>query len=162
MKELIERFRTTAYLVMCLLFTILIYLYTDGFITGKSDYFLIGCITVFVIVMVDYLTRRYVKNALLFFGIHLALIAPSSYNCRKNYPDGDGSILSVSVCGILENGFGGTFPLCHQHTGLVDIYVCTGVFTCLVCKGNSDQCGNLCLYYRNYIYAGILYPRVSG
>ena len=75
MKELIERFRTTAYLVMCLLFTILIYLYTDGFITGKSDYFLIGCITVFVIVMVDYLTRRYVKNALLFFGIHLAMIA---------------------------------------------------------------------------------------
>ncbi len=75
MKELVERFRTIVYLTMCILFTVLIFLYIDGFIMKSQKSFLLGCAIVVAMILVDYVARRYVTNALLFFGIHLLFIA---------------------------------------------------------------------------------------
>ena len=75
MKTFIEHIRTSIYLIMCALFTILIYIYLDEILLKSSDTWLLGSLIIIGIVLLDYLSRRFVTNFFLFFTIHLLLIA---------------------------------------------------------------------------------------
>lgn len=75
MRKKVERFRTVTFLLMTALFTILQFVYADGFTTKSSSFLALGSLVCAGIVVADYLSRRYIKNAILFFGIHLAMIA---------------------------------------------------------------------------------------
>ena len=74
MKHLVEHIRTGIYLAMCVLFTVLVYIYFDYIFRKSTDFWLIGSLVITGIVLVDYFARRYVTNIIIFFLIHLALI----------------------------------------------------------------------------------------
>ena len=74
MKNVIDRVRTVIYLIMCMLFTILIYIYLDDILLKSSDSWLMGGLIIIFIVLADYLSRRYLTNLFAFFAIHLLLI----------------------------------------------------------------------------------------
>lgn len=74
MKDIIDRVRTIIYLIMCILFTILIFIYFDEILLKSSDSWLMGSIIIIAIVLADYFSRKYITNLFVFFAIHLFLI----------------------------------------------------------------------------------------
>lgn len=74
MKHTIERVRTVIYLIMCILFTILIYIYLDEILLKSSKTWLMGSFIIVIIVVADYFSRRYLTNLFAFFAVHLLLI----------------------------------------------------------------------------------------
>lgn len=74
MKKILNHFRTTIYLVMCMLFTILIFAYVNEIFLSTSSTWLVCIPLIIAIVIVDYLSRLYVKNLISFFLIHLGII----------------------------------------------------------------------------------------
>lgn len=79
MKNVIERVRTVIYLIMCILFTILIYIYLDEILLKSSDSWLMGSIIIICIILADYFSRRYITNLFAFFAIHLFLIGGAAF-----------------------------------------------------------------------------------
>lgn len=77
MKKILNFASTTIYLIMCILFTELIYIYfSDIFLNNHSTWPV--CISVIAgIVLIDYISRRYIKNLILFFLIHILIIGGS-------------------------------------------------------------------------------------
>lgn len=71
MKKILYLTSTSIYLIMCTLFTILLYMYfSDMLLTGhKSWPVCISLIT--LIVIADYLSRKYLKNLIVFFLVHI-------------------------------------------------------------------------------------------
>lgn len=60
---------------MCILFTSLIYAYFSQIFLSSSETWLIGIVVITCIVVLDYFTRMYVKNLILFFIIHILFVA---------------------------------------------------------------------------------------
>lgn len=74
MKHLVEHIRTGIYLAMCVLFSVLVYIYFDFIFKRSTSFWLFGGLLITVIVVVDYFARRFVTNIFIFFLIHLVLI----------------------------------------------------------------------------------------
>ncbi len=78
MQNSIEKLKTSIYLIMCMLFTILVYAYFyEVFVKRLSnDYtsIYIGSIIIIGIVICDYFSRRYISNLIIFTLVHLGFI----------------------------------------------------------------------------------------
>lgn len=74
MKKTLDTIRTGIYLTMCILFASLIYTYLTTIFIHSTETWLIGFIIISAIVIIDYLSRRYIKNLFAFFGVHMGLI----------------------------------------------------------------------------------------
>lgn len=74
MKRLVESTRTIIYIAMCVLFSILVYIYFDYVFKRSTSFWIVGGILLTVVVVADYLARRHVTNLFMFFFIHIALI----------------------------------------------------------------------------------------
>ncbi len=67
--------RTITYLSMLALFTILIFAYFNEIFMRNHSAWPLGFAYIIVLVIVDYLTRKYMTNLLIFFGIYIAMFA---------------------------------------------------------------------------------------
>lgn len=103
----IEKIRTGIYLIMCTLFVTLIYAYfyevlvKNLYHDSASRY--IGCVLVMIIILCDYLCRKYITNFITYMLIHLAFIAATVIIPRIIT---DKVILSVIACSFLIMAIG--------------------------------------------------------
>lgn len=73
-KNALNAVRTSIYLIMCILFTSLIYVYLSGIFLKSSESWPLGIAIITAIVVIDYICRLKLTNLILFFGIHAALM----------------------------------------------------------------------------------------
>lgn len=73
-KKSLDNVRTSIYLIMCILFTSVIYVYFSEIFLKSSKTWPLGIAIISAIVIIDYLCRLKLTNLLLFFAIHTVLI----------------------------------------------------------------------------------------
>lgn len=74
LKKTLNSIRTALYLIMCILFTSVIYVYFSEIFLKSSATWLSGIAMIILIVLIDYFCRLKVTNLILYFAIHVALI----------------------------------------------------------------------------------------
>lgn len=74
-KKTLDIVRTAIYLIMCMLFTSMIYVYFSEIFLKSSKSWPFGIFIVIFIVLTDYFCRLKITNLILFFVIHIALMA---------------------------------------------------------------------------------------
>lgn len=74
LKKVLYFTSTSIYLIMCTLFTILLYMYFSDMLLSSHKSWPVCISLIIVIVIADYLSRKYLKNLILFFLVHIILM----------------------------------------------------------------------------------------
>jgi hypothetical protein len=74
LKNTLNAVRTGIYLVMCILFTSLLYAYFSEIFLKSAKSWPLGMLLIVVIVITDYFSRLKISNIFMFFAIHIVLI----------------------------------------------------------------------------------------
>ena len=75
LKKSLDAVRTSIYLIMCILFTSVVYVYFSEIFLKSSKSWPLGIAIITAVVIIDYLCRLKLTNLILFFGIHVVLMA---------------------------------------------------------------------------------------
>lgn len=74
LKKSLDTVRTSIYLIMCILFTSVIYVYFSEIFLKSSKTWPLGIVIISAIVIIDYICRLRITNLILFFAVHTVLI----------------------------------------------------------------------------------------
>lgn len=103
MKKLLESVQTIIYMLMCILFSMLIYVYAANMIKRTTSYWLMAIVIISVSVIVDFFSRKYISNFLIFSVIHVIIVALAVVIPANNVDKG---ILGVITFAYLLSAYG--------------------------------------------------------
>ena len=78
LRKILEQIQAVIYIAMAVLFSILVFIYFDYIFVRSTRFFLPAALIITVMMVIDYFSRRYVTNVLVFYGVHLAMIAAAA------------------------------------------------------------------------------------
>ena len=103
MKKILESVQTVIYMAMCVLFSMLVYVYFSNIFTHSTLFWFMAAIIITVMVVVDFFSRKYIGNFLIFCGIHLIIVALAVVLPPRNI---DKAILGVIAFAYLISAYG--------------------------------------------------------
>ncbi len=176
MKRILESVQTIIYMAMCILFSMLVYVYVSYMLKRELSYWFIATIMITIMVVVDFFSRKYISNFLIFFLIHLIVVVLAAIIPPVN---SDKAILGVIAFAYLVSAYGFWRTDANERTKyvidmpleLLMFYIMV-YFHASISKSISDVVANyayisgiaftLLFFMRGYIDKFISYSLTSG